>query len=186
MRAMHAAEAEAQDWLYQVARERKVAVRFTPDGMLREPANLRAAARNWEPPEHAAGEEGPHCAWFSPRCSMVAPRHRPLLQLSVEHDSEWDAGQLQAALEEAAPAAEASRKGAGGRPVSDDWLAVMVEVGSWLERDAAPETIRADVERYICERFQARRLSQPAEGHARERAKLALGAWRNWRSEAAN
>ena len=59
--------------------------------------------------------------------------------------------------------------------MSNDWLAEMVELGAWLERNGAPPQ-QADAERFIQERFQARGLKQPAESHGRKRAALVRGA----------
>jgi hypothetical protein len=110
-----------------------------------------------------------------------------MLRLTIEDHSEWHAGELRVALDEAAPAKDGSRKGQGGQPLSDDWLAVMVEVGAWLERDGLPpQPQQTNVVNYIFERFKARRLPEPSRSHAHERAKLALGAFRSWRRESGN
>lgn len=71
------------------------------------------------------------------------------------------------------PTEPAQRRG-GGRAVSNDWLAVMVEAGAWLG-DQGQTTLLAELESFLAGRFVARGLEQPAESHCRVRAKLALG-----------
>ncbi|MFZ1425340.1 MAG: hypothetical protein WAS21_01065 [Geminicoccaceae bacterium] len=87
---------------------------------------------------------------------------------------------------EATPiSAEQAQRRGGGRKVSDDWLVAMVEAGAWLEIQGQP-VVLAKLEEFLAARLVARGQNPPAESHCRERAKLALGAWRNWRAEAGN
>jgi hypothetical protein len=141
MRALQTTEDEAKEWLLKAATRKtwkdRMPVRFTPEAMLEQEGNKRAAVRGWEPPEHAAHEEGLHCVWYKPVDYMG--RKQPMTQLSVERDTEWDAGKLAAELDKVAKPRGKPRKGVGGRPPHAFWHILGVEAGAWMTDEGTSE-----------------------------------------------
>jgi hypothetical protein len=139
MRARQAGEAEAQDWLYEAAREFRVPVRFVPETMLRNWGNLEAARRGWAPPKHLEDEEGPQCEWYNPLDYMKREGSRPVSRLCVEHDTEWHGPALRLALgkmlhiaKRPAPEEDGLPKAKRGAPRKYDWDAIGPAFLNWL------------------------------------------------------
>lgn len=177
----------AAEWLRQSALSQRVAVRFSARYQVMSPPNLRLNGHpdNLTPQERAT----PYRVWFWPQDELRAGPGC-MREVRITDSLQWHAAQLDAALarrieqeraEQENSSGVTKARNKGGRPSAPEWWPVMIETGAWLAWNGEPATL-AEVENYMAERLMAHGKADAGESTIRERARLALDTFKQWKA----